>query len=105
MYKRLINWYFTKEAVPFWYILFIDCAAVFCSGILAYAFNHTGTVALGNTPTLFYTLALYLPVYLLGFRLFHTYSGIIRESTAGDLVRVGLSLSVSVALIMLARWL
>ena len=103
MYKRLIDWYFTRAAIPFWYILFIDCLIILSMGILAYAFNHTGTVALGNLSILFYTLVLYMPAYLMGFRLFHTYSGIIRESTAGDLIRVGLSLSIAIALIMLVR--
>ncbi len=103
MYKRLIDWYFTRAAIPFWYILFIDCLIILSMGILAYAFNHTGTVALGNLSILFYTLVLYMPAYLIGFRLFHTYSGIIRESTAGDLIRVGLSLSIAIALIMLVR--
>ena len=103
MCKKLINWYFTKAAVPFWYVLISDCFIVFCSGVLAYAFNHTGTVALANLSVLLYTLAIYLPAYLIGFRLFHTYSGIIRDSTAGDLIRIGFSLSVAIALIMLVR--
>ena len=103
MYKRLIDWYFTKAAVPFWYVLISDCFIVFCSGVLAYAFNHTGTVALENLSVLLYTLAIYLPAYLIGFRLFHTYSGIIRDSTAGDLIRIGFSLSIGIALVMLVR--
>ena len=69
MYKRLIDWYFTRAAIPFWYILFIDCLIILSMGILAYAFNHTGTVALGNLSILFYTLVLYMPAYLMGFRL------------------------------------
>ena len=103
MYKRLIDWYFTKAAVPFWYVLISDCFIVFCSGVLAYAFNHTGTVALENLSVLLYTLAIYLPAYLIGFRLFYTYSGIIRDSTAGDLIRIGFSLSIGIALVMLVR--
>ena len=103
MYKKLIDWYFTRAAIPFWYILISDCFIVFCSGVLAYAFNHTGTVALENLSVLLYTLAIYLPAYLIGFRLFHTYSGIIRDSTAGDLIRIGFSLSIGIALVMLVR--
>ena len=103
MYKKLIDWYFTRAAIPFWYVLISDCFIVFCSGVLAYAFNHTGTVALENLSVLLYTLAIYLPAYLIGFRLFHTYSGIIRDSTAGDLIRIGFSLSIGIALVMLVR--
>lgn len=103
MYKKLIDWYFTRAAIPFWYILFIDCLIILSMGILAYAFNHTGTVALENLSVLLYTLAIYLPAYLIGFRLFHTYSGIIRNSTAGDLIRIGFSLSIGIALVMLVR--
>ena len=103
MYKKLIDWYFTRAAIPFWYVLISDCFIVFCSGVLAYAFNHTGTVALDNLSVLLYTLAIYLPAYLIGFRLFHTYSGIIRDSTAGDLIRIGFSLSIGIALVMLVR--
>ena len=103
MYKKLIDWYFTRAAIPFWYVLISDCFIVFCSGVLAYAFNHTGTVALEDLSVLLYTLAIYLPAYLIGFRLFHTYSGIIRDSTAGDLIRIGFSLSIGIALVMLVR--
>ncbi len=103
MYKKLIDWYFTKAAVPFWYVLISDCFIVLCSGVLAYAFNHIETVTLANLSVLLYTLALYLPAYLIGFRLFHTYSGIIRDSTAADLIRIAFSLSVAIALIMLVR--
>ena len=67
----------------------LDCLSLLFSGLLVYALNN----GLVPTASVFWHLSLTLVVclvpYLVGFRLFHTYSGIIRYSSFVDLQRVG----------------
>lgn len=106
MYKKIAYWYLSREAVPYWYILITDCMMVFLSGILAYAVNHGASHALQNFSPLCQTLAVYTICFMVGFRLFHTYSGIIRKSSVADLARLTLAMLLGVTLVMSGRvWL
>ena len=55
---------------------------------------------LQNIRPLITAFSLYLLCYIVGFRIFHTYSGIIRYSSFIDLQRVGLSMLIGLVLIM-----
>ena len=40
-FDKILNWYFTKNSLPYWSILMIDCLIVVCSGLLTYwIFNN-----------------------------------------------------------------
>ena len=42
---KILNWYFTKNSLPYWSILMIDCATVMFSGVLVYwIFNDAVTL-------------------------------------------------------------
>ena len=86
---RVANWYFNKNTLPYWCILIIDNAIVFGSYFFMYLlFNRTErTFATFEMVTL--SILLYLVFYNIGFRLFRTYSGILRYSSFVDLQRVG----------------
>ena len=88
MFKKILNWYTTRASLPYWLIGLTDCATVFLAGIAAYALNHTLSVAVGNLYGLMATVGVFMVCFVAGFRLFHTYSGIIRMTTAGDLSRI-----------------
>lgn len=90
MFTRLLTWYTSRSALPFWLILIADCLTVFLSGILAYVVDYSASQALSALGPLSLTLAVYLCCYIIGFRLFHTYSGIIRKTSIADLARVWL---------------
>ncbi len=83
--KQLFNWYFTKKALPYWCILVIDCAIVAFSAHVVYYFQVGGSSFAGTFWKFNFILIFYLAFFLLGFRLFHTYRGIIRFSTFADL--------------------
>ena len=34
-FKNITDWYFTKKAVPYWFILLLDCFLVFLNGWIA----------------------------------------------------------------------
>ncbi len=87
-FSELCRWYFSRKTLPHWCIFIIDCIITFFSALIIYAFNN----GLGHTSTIFWplceTLAFYLIFYMIGFRLFRTYSGILRYSSFVDLQRV-----------------
>ncbi len=78
---------------------------VFLSGVLAYVVDYSASMALSALGPLSLTLAVYLCCYIIGFRLFHTYSGIIRKTSVADLARVWLALLTGVCLVMTLRYL
>lgn len=94
MLKKVLNWYTSRASLPFWLIGLTDCATVYLAGVAAYALNHSLSVAVGNLYGLMATVAVFLVCFVAGFRLFHTYSGIIRMTTTGDLARIFAALSV-----------
>ena len=89
--QKLTNWYFSKGALPYWGVLTLDSLIVLISGYLGnyleldsinFAQNFW-QITLGNL--------ICVLLFIIGFRLFHTYTGIIRYSSLIDLQRVGMA--------------
>lgn len=93
--KKIINWYFTKNALPYWVVMALDCLICYLSGILVFWFYYRGAVTLGNIILLSKTIFMYMVFNLIGFRVFKIYSGIIRYSSFVDLSRVGYAMALS----------
>ena len=101
-FDKILNWYFTKNSLPYWCILLIDCLTVGASGLLSYwIFNHLSVVVERAFPLL-NTLVCFIILSVPGFRLFHTYSGFMRYSSFVDLMRVVYGNTVSLVLVLLA---
>lgn len=101
-FDKILNWYFTKNSLPYWCILLIDCLTVGASGLLSYwIFNHLSVVVEKAFPLL-NTLVCFVILSVPGFRLFHTYSGFMRYSSFVDLMRVVYGNTVSLVLVLLA---
>ena len=88
-FSRLSTWYFSKKSLPYWGIILLDRCLILFSGLLVYALNNGVLSTLDILGHLLVTLLVCLIPYLVGFRLFHTYSGIIRYSSFVDLQKVG----------------
>ena len=88
-FSLLSTWYFSKKSLPYWGIILLDCCLILFSGLLVYALNNGVLSTLDILGHLLVTLLVCLIPYLVGFRLFHTYSGIIRYSSFVDLQKVG----------------
>lgn len=87
-FKKLIDWYFSKRALPYWGILLLDFLFLMIGGILTYwIFIYRKRVTFDQS-LLLQTLFMYALPSLIGARMFHTYSGIIRFSSFVDLARV-----------------
>lgn len=101
---KLLNWYFRKSALPYWCIFFMDCATIFFSGVFTYwLFNKTNAL-IDHRFNVINTLVIYTVVSWVGFRLFHTYSGIMRYSSFVDLTRIAWSNSVGLVLSLIAMY-
>ena len=89
---NIAKWYFTRRALPIWGILLIDNAVVFASYFFMFLLlNHTQRSAVELEAVMLNILA-FLIFYNIGFRLFRTYSGILRYSSFVDLRQVGFSM-------------
>lgn len=87
-FNRLSNWYFSKKSLPYWCIFWIDCAVTFVSYLFIYQQINSGVKALGILGQLSMFFAIFTLFHAIGFRIFHTYDGILRYSSFIDLQRV-----------------
>ena len=87
--NKLINWYFNKKSLPYWCVFLFDCAIVFFSFLLVYQQTYGGARTLSVLWQLCSMCAIYAIFYAVGFKIFHTYDGILRYSSFVDLQRVG----------------
>ncbi len=87
--NKLINWYFNKKSLPYWCVFMFDCAIVFFSFLLVYQQTYGGAKTLSVLWQLCSMCAIYAIFYAVGFKMFHTYDGILRYSSFVDLQRVG----------------
>lgn len=102
-YKDLMTWYFSRKALPYWSILLLDCCFVLFAGFLSYAINHGATATANVFTSLMWTLGIFLVCFIIGFRVFHTYDGVIRFSSFTDLVRVTLAVMISTIIVFLIQ--
>ena len=88
-FDKLVNWYFSKQSLPYWCIFFFDSLLVFLSFLLVYQQIYSGAETLGVLWQLCSMCAVYAVFFAVGFKMFHTYDGILRYSSFVDLQRVG----------------
>ena len=87
-FNRLSNWYFSKKSLAYWCIFWIDCAVTFVSYLFIYQQINSGAKALSILGQLSMLFAIFTLFHAIGFRIFHTYDGILRYSSFIDLQRV-----------------
>ena len=100
LFDKALNWYFTRNSLPYWCILLLDSIIIFFSGITTYWVFYRGIATLSNFIPLTLTLMLYIFISCVGFRLFRTYSGIVRYSSFVDLQRVAMANVISMILVI-----
>lgn len=88
-FDKLVNWYFSKRSLPYWCIFLFDCLLVFLSSLLVYQQVYSGAETLSVLWQLCSMCAIYAAFFAVGFKMFHTYDGILRYSSFVDLQRVG----------------
>ena len=101
---KILNWYFSKNSLPYWCIFLIDCGIVMASGIMTYWLFNSTQALYDNTFRVINTLICFVLLSVPGFRLFHTYAGYMRFAGFVDLMRVVYGNLVSLVLVLLAQF-
>ena len=97
---KIANWYFSRKALPIWGILLIDNAIVFGSIAFMFLLYNRDERSFQNLELVFINALIYMVFYNIGFRIFRTYSGILRYSSFIDLQRTGFAMMVGWGLSM-----
>lgn len=102
--KKLISWYFSREALPFWAICVLDVTLIFMSMLFMYSLVYGPARLVGNGSNVLYTLLLDLVFYGIGMRIFHTYADVSKILAFKDLSRTAFAMLVGTMLSMTLRW-
>ena len=102
-FDKILSWYFTKNALPYWSIFLIDCAVIVLSGVTVYWALHDANLLVANILPLMNTMFCFIVLSIPGFKIFHTYSGFMRYSSFVDLMRVVYCNGLSLVLALIAQ--
>ena len=86
---KITSWYFSQGSLPYWGVLTIDCLIVMMGGYVADYFDMGGTNFANNFWQITNANLISVLLFCIGFKIFHTYTGILRYSSMIDLERVG----------------
>ena len=104
LFNKITNWYFNKNALPYWCVLLFDCFIVVSSGFLCFLLDHGTHETCSMIIPLVGTLCFYLIFYMIGFRVMKTYQGVLRYSSFIDIYRIGLANIIGVVIIIILRF-
>lgn len=103
-FRKLINWYFSKDKLPYWCILLLDCLILYFTAIIVYwGFFNLSELELNFWP-LTRMAWIYIGINIIFFRIFHTYSGIVRYSSFIDLMRVAMAMVCSGVIVIAVNY-
>lgn len=88
LFYKLSQWYFTKDALPYWCVFAFDCFVVVMSGLVSHTMIWGAAATASQLMPLLGTLLFYLVFYIIGFKIFHTYSGVMRYTSFADIHRI-----------------
>ena len=103
-FSKIFNWYFNKNALPFWCIFILDGLLLFLSGLVSHAVFNYGLLVDGRFGMLLNTIVLFVVLSFIGTKVFYTYAGILRYSSFVDLQRVGYANALSVAIVLTVHY-
>lgn len=88
LFRKVVDWYFSNKALPYWCILLLDSVIVAFSTYVGHYIELGGDIFAGHFWSITRGILLGLVLFVISFRVFHTYSGIVRYSSFIDLQRV-----------------
>jgi FlaA1/EpsC-like NDP-sugar epimerase len=104
LFNKLFNWYFNKNALPFWCIFILDGLILLFSGLVSHAVFNYGLLIDGRFGLLMNTILLFVVLSFIGTRVFYTYSGILRYSSFVDLQRVAYANGLSLVIVLTVHY-
>ena len=102
IFQKITNWYFTKEALPYWCVFIFDCVMTFLAGLIVFWAYHRTGYNIEHFWGIVHSILIYVLIAMIGFRVFKTYSGVMRFSSFVDLQQVAYAniLSLLVAILV-----
>lgn len=101
--SSITGWYFTKKALPYWGVLMLDSLIVLFAFLLGACVELRGEV-LHTSGTVAVMSLLCVLLFIISFRIFRTYSGIIRYSSFIDLQHVVAATALGSLFMGVASW-
>lgn len=105
MKQNIFQKYLTSRVLPIWTILLIDVFIVTLSTILAYALRVDFKSAFLDAQILTSTIIISILVNVVFFRIFKTYSGVLRYSSFVDILRIFASLAAAYAVLIILSFI
>lgn len=102
-FAQAFAWYFSRKALPYWCILVLDSGIVMGSMLVAHAINNGLMTTATNFVNILLALCFYTIFYLIGFRVFRTYQGVVRYSSFTDLFRIANAVLAGSVMVWLVR--
>ena len=102
--QKLTNWYFKREALPYWCVFIFDCAATFLAGLIVFWAYHNTLYNIAHFWGIVHTIFIYVFIAMIGFRTFRTYSGVLRYSSFVDLQHIAYANILSLMVAILAHY-
>ena len=102
---KYVDWYFSKRVAPYWLVVFMDLLILLLSSFVVYGFFvGFGTVRSEAFSLLMTFIVLAVP-YVIGFRIFHTYTTLVRYSSFIDILQVCYAMIFGCVLALVFNWL
>lgn len=101
MKRNFFHRYLSAKVLPIWTILLIDVFIIVISSLLAYALRYDSRSIFWESSTIDKTILWTVVVNLIFFRVFRTYSNVLRFSSFVDIMYIFVSLTVSYVLLMI----
>ena len=100
--KKFVRRYLSVNVLPIWMILAMDVVMIGLSLLLAYALRYDFSSRVLDSATMWRTMGLTMVVSLVFFKMFRTYSSVLRLSSFVDIARIFVALFVSYTAMALA---
>ena len=100
--KKFVKRYLSANVLPIWMILAMDVVMIGLSLLLAYTLRYDFSSRVLDSATMWRTMGLTMLVSLVFFKMFRTYSSVLRLSSFVDIARIFVALFVSYTAVALA---
>ena len=84
---KILRWYFSKQALPYWCLMLTDFAIIFISTIATFWLFEKTQHLFDQRIDVFFTALVYALLSFIGARAFRTYQGVVRYSSFVDLMK------------------
>ena len=103
MVNKIARWYFSKRALPYWGVVILDSFIVSVAIVLVAALTDGTVTTVLHWKNIGMDILWVWVCYLVGFRMLHTYAGVIRYSSFVDLQRVAFANAIGLLLSLIVR--